>query len=94
LQIAFFELSIEVLLTCVVGATQFGGDGKELGAFALVVGVQLNVAMSVVAGSPIGLVKVRHHLIHSSTEGGGGNLPAGSTKAWPIDGNINRLSGS
>jgi hypothetical protein len=33
------------------------------------------------------------HLIHSSLQGGDGNLPAGSTKAWPIDGNINRLSG-
>jgi hypothetical protein len=78
LQIAFFELSIEVLLTCIAGALQLGGDGEEFAA-----GVKSLILHPLGRSSGANTTRPhtfahahlsRHHLIRSSAEGGGGNL--------------------
>jgi hypothetical protein len=58
---------------------QFGGDGEEFGAFALVIGVKLDVALHVIAGTPIRFFKMWHHLIRKGAKGGGDGVELG---AW------------
>jgi hypothetical protein len=64
---------------------KLGGDGEELRAFAHVVGAKLNVATHLITSAPVGFLKIWHHLIRSSSQGGGGKRASTDHFALELD---------